>query len=144
MTRCDRENDLLDALGRAFADPELAEHVAGCASCSELRLVATALLDDRADAVTAAPVPAAGSVLWRIRMRQVQDAQASARRSLLVGQAATLAIAAVLIASFFWSDLSIGVHEAIVAVRTSTRLLLVVGAALLAAPIAGWVAIRQK
>jgi hypothetical protein len=142
--RCQREDELLDALGRGYIPPELAGHIAACASCAELQLVAGALLDERIEAMAEAPVPSAGTMWWRMQVRHRHDVQAAARRSLLVGQAATLLIALVLVASFFGAELTVGLREVITAVRLSTPLMIAVGAWLLLAPIAGWVAIRQK
>jgi predicted anti-sigma-YlaC factor YlaD len=136
--RCPREDELLDALGRAVAGAELDAHVATCPSCSELRLVAGALLDERVEAISQAPVPSAGTMLWRMHMRHRQEAHAVARRSLLVGQAVTLAIAIALMVALF------GPHVAVEMSQFSTPLLFVLAASVLLAPIAGYVAIRQK
>lgn len=141
---CEREDDLLDALGRGYIAPELTAHVSGCASCTELQLVAGALLDERVEAMAEAPVPSAGTMWWRMQVRHRHDVQAAARRSLLAGQAATLVIALVLVASFFGAEITVGLREVITAVRLSTPLMIAVGAWLLLAPIAGYVAIRQK
>lgn len=143
-TLCNREDELLDALGRRFVGAELESHVASCPSCSELRLVAGALLDDRAETMIRAPVPSAGTMWWRMQMRARQEAQATARRSLLVGQAATLAVAAALVVSFFGGEVAVEVRSLIDAIRVSTPLLIALGTWSVAAPIAGWVAIRQK
>jgi hypothetical protein len=142
--RCPREDELLDALARGFTGPELAGHAAACRSCSELHQVAGALLDERLRAVTEAPVPAAGTMWWRIQSRQRREAQAAARRTLLIGQAATLGIALALIASFFGSDIALEARQVIASIRFSSPLLLTLTAWLLIAPIAGYVAIRQK
>ena len=141
---CPREDELLDALGRAFVGEELETHVASCTSCSELRLVAGALLDDRSKAMIEAPIPSAGTMWWRMRVRQRHEAQATARRSLLIGQAATLAIALGLVVSFFGNDVAFAVKGMIATIRVSTPLLLALATWVLLAPIAGWVALRQK
>ena len=141
---CVRENELLDALGRGFVGAELESHVASCESCGELRLVAGALLDDRAEAMIEAPIPSSGTMWWRMRVRHRHDAQATARRSLLIGQAATLVIAFILVAAFFGTDLTYAVRDMIATIRLSTPLLLAFATVLLMAPIAGWVALRQK
>lgn len=142
--RCEREDELLDALERAFLSPELEEHVRSCPACTELRLVAGALLDDRAQAMAQAAVPAAGTMWWRMLVRHRLDAEAAARRSLLVGQAVTLFIAIGLIGLFFGTDVLAEVRKVAASIRVSTPLLLALATWLLAAPIAGWVAIRQK
>jgi predicted anti-sigma-YlaC factor YlaD len=142
--RCPREDELLDALGRSFVGPELTEHVAACAACTELRTVAGALLDDRAAAMIEAPVPAAGTVWWRMQLRHRREAHAVARRSLLIGQAVTLAIAAILIVSLFGGDIASGVREAVGSIRLSTPILLALASSLLAAPVVGWAVVRGK
>lgn len=145
--RCPFEDELLDALGRGYVSAELAAHIAGCSSCGELQLVAGALLDEHATAVREAPMPSAGTVWWRMQIRHRHEVQAAARRSLFVGQAATLVIALILAGAFFGVELTVGIREIVAAVRLSTPLMVIVGAwllFLLAAPIAGYVAIRQK
>ena len=149
-TQCHRENELLDALGHGFVGAELAAHVAGCAPCSELKMVAGALLDERVDAIAEAPVPSAGTMWWRMQLRRRQEAQAAARRSLVAGQAMTLTIALALAVSLFGADVAAelrGAFHMLAAVRFSTPLLIaaaVLGAWALGAPIVAWVAVRQK
>lgn len=141
---CEREGELLSALGRGFVSPDLEAHTAGCPACGELRLVAGALLDERVQAMTEAPVPAAGTMWWRMRVRQRQEAAATARRSLLVGQAATLGIALALVISLFGGEVAEGLRHLAVTIRLSTPLLVALAASAVLAPLAGWVAIRQK
>ena len=141
---CPRENELLDALGVAFLGPELEAHVASCTSCSELRLVAGALLDDRSQQMLEAPVPSAGTMWWRMRVRHRHEIQAIARRTLLIGQAATLVIALALVVAFFGGEMAVAVKYLVATIRVSTPLLLAVATCALFAPIAGWVALKQK
>jgi predicted anti-sigma-YlaC factor YlaD len=142
--RCHREDELLEALGRSFVGPELESHVASCTACGELRLVAGALLDDRTQAMMEAPVPSSGTMWWRMRVRHRQELESRARRSLLIGQAATLLVAIGLVISFFGADLATEARQLLSTIRISTPLLLIAATWLLAVPIAGWVAIRQK
>ena len=141
---CPREDELLDALGAGFIGEELESHIRTCANCGELRLVAGALLDERMQAVTEAALPSSGTMLWRIQMRRRQEAQAAARRSLLIGQAVTLAIAVALVFKLLGGNLAGEAVNVIASIKLSTPLLLAVAAWLLAAPIAGWVLLRQK
>ena|SRR5688500_12394136 len=141
---CDFEDELLDAIGRGHVGAELDEHVKTCVSCSELRIVAGALLDERVHAMTEAPVPSAGTMWWRMQMRQRHEIQATARRSLLLGQAATLAIAIALVVSLLGGEVAVGVRDVVTSFRLSTPLLLAAATWLLLAPIAGYVAMRQK
>jgi len=141
---CPREDELLDALGAGFIGEELESHITTCAACRELRLVAGALLDERMQAVTEAALPSSGTMLWRMQMRRRQEAQSTARRSLLIGQAVTLAAAVVLVFTLLGGNLAGEAMNVIASIRLSTPLLLAVAAWLLAAPIAGWMLIRQK
>lgn len=141
---CPREDELLDALGAGFIGEELESHIATCEACGELRLVAGALLDERVQAVTEAALPSSGTMLLRMQMRRRQEAQAAARRSLLIGQAVTLAAAVVLVFLLLGSHLAGEVVNVIASIRLSPLLLLAVAIWLVAAPIAGWVLLRQK
>lgn len=144
---CIREEELLDALGRGFVGAELDAHVSSCTSCSELRQVAGALLDERAAAMLEAPVPSAGTMWWRMRARVRQEAEVRARRSLLIGQAATLMVAIGLVVAYFGADVALTVRQALAVTKLSTPLLLVFGTwavGAVAAPIAGWAVLRQK
>jgi hypothetical protein len=141
---CEREAELAAALARGFVGAELEAHAADCPGCGELRLVAGALLDERAQAMAEAPGPAAGTMWWRMRVRQRQEAAARARRSLLIGQAATLAVALALVAAFFGGEVADAVRHLAATVRVSTPLLVAFAAWAVLAPLAGWVAIRQK
>ena len=141
---CPREAELLDALGAGFIGEELESHIRTCAACGELCLVAGALLDERVQAVTEAALPSSGTMLWRMQMRRRQEAQAAARRSLLIGQVVTFAAAVVLVFTLLGGTLAGEAVNVIAAIRLSPPLLLAVGIWLLAAPIAGWMLIRQK
>ena len=142
---CTREAELLEAIGRGLVGAEMAGHVANCASCSELQLLAGALLDDRNAAIADAPVPAAGTMWWRMRVRQRHEAQAAARRTLMIGQAATLLIALAVVGSLFGDSVVTGLRTLFQDARlTSPMLLAALASSLLLVPIAGWVAVRQK
>jgi predicted anti-sigma-YlaC factor YlaD len=141
---CPREDELLDALGAGFIGEELKSHITTCAACGELRLVAGALLDERVQAATEAALPSSGTMLLRIEMRRRQEAQSTARRSLLIGQAVTLAVAIALVFTLLGGTLVGESVNVIASIKLSTPLLLAVAAWLLAAPIAGWMLLRQK
>jgi hypothetical protein len=81
---------------------------------------------------------------WRIQMREQQAMQAAASRSLLIGQAATLVLAIALIAVFLGGDVVAGFRGVVASLRLSTPLVLLLAWGMLAAPVAGWVAIRQR
>lgn len=141
---CAREDELLDALGRGYVGAELTSHVNGCEPCRELRLVAGALLEEKAAAMIEAPVPSASTMWWRMQIRYRQEVQTKARRSLVFGQALSLAAAMGLAIAFFGADMAVEIQEAVAAIRLSTPLLLAAATTALLAPIAGYVAARQK
>lgn len=141
---CEREDELFDALGACFIGAELESHIAACAACAELRLVANALLDERGQAMTEAAPPSSGTILWRMQMRRRQEAQATARRSLLIGQAVTFAAAVGLVFLLLGGNLVGEVVSVIASIKLSTPLLLALAIWLVAAPIAGWVLMREK
>ena len=142
--RCPHEDELLEALSRGYVANELEEHVAACDACAELRLVAGALLDDRAQSMLEAPIPSAGSMWWRLRVRHRHDAEAAAHRSLLIGQAVTLAIALTVVIALFGGSLAGEVRNLVATIRVSTPLLVAAAMWMVAAPIAGWLALRRE
>ena len=141
---CVREEELLDALVRGYIGPELEAHLMSCDPCSELRLVAGALLDDRAQAMLEAPVPSSATMWWRMKARERREAEARARQSLWIGQTVTLAIAVALVISFFGHDVASTLRSIVHAVRVGAPIVLLFAIWLVIAPIAGWVVIRQK
>lgn len=141
---CPREDELLDALGIGFLGEELESHVTACVACRELRLVAGALLDERAQAVAEAALPSSGTMLWRLQVRRRQEAQSAARRSLLLGQAVTLAVAVALVFAFLGGTLASEAVNVIETIRLSPLLLVALALWLLAVPVAGWLLLRQK
>ena len=144
MSTCGYEDELIDAIQRGYVGEELDAHVTSCTSCSELRVVAGAVLDDRSQAMLEAPIPSAGMMLLRMRMRERQEAESTARRSLLIGQAVTLTVAIALVVSFFGATVAVEVRNFIMTIRLSTPLLLVLATSVLLTPVAGWVVTRQK
>lgn len=143
---CPREPELLAALERGFVGPDLSSHAAECRDCGELHGLAAAFLEDRTAAVAEAPVPSSGTMWWRMRLRQRREAEERARRSLLVGQAVTVALAVGLVAVLFGTEIAAGVRAAAATVRLSTPLLVAVGVlatTLVVAPVAGWLMLRR-
>lgn len=144
---CLREEELLEELS-AGREPqsELATHVAACPSCSELALVAGAILDDRSTAMREAAVPPSGAVWWRLQMRAYQDAQRATSRTVTLVQAAAL-LAALAIAVAFLGG------ESLLASLSSLRhmplapfnlpLAIAVAFFLIATPVGLWVAMRD-
>lgn len=94
---CPREAEILDAIGAGrweeCRDEELGSHVANCETCSEIALVASALLEDRGEAVRDAAVPPSGQVWWRMQMRARREEQLAAGRTVSAAQAVVLVCA---------------------------------------------------
>jgi hypothetical protein len=141
---CHREDELLDALGRGYIGAELSSHIDQCPACTEIRVVAAGLLDERAQAITESHLPSSGTMLWRMQMRLRQEAAAAARRSLLIGQAVTLTVAIALMVVIFGGSVAVEAREIFATLRVSTPLLLALATWVLLAPIGGYLAIRQK
>ena len=72
--------------------PDLAAHVAGCQSCAEVALAASAVEADAAD-IEVPALPSSGTVWWRAQLRARQDAAREVVRPITATQA--LAFAAV-------------------------------------------------
>lgn len=140
---CAREDELLDALGRGYVGEELEAHVEACDSCRELKVVAAAVLDDRAVAMTEAHVPGGGAMLLRMKLREQHEAEARARRSLFIGQGITLGVALIIIAAFLGGPLAEAALRLATALRVSMWLVVTVASAIALAPVAGWVAVRR-
>ena len=139
--KCHREDELLDALGRGLVGPDLAAHVAECALCEELQVVAGALLNDREEAIHEAAVPSSAAMWLRMQMRHRHDIELAGRRSLLIGQALTAAIAIALLSMLFGGEMTVAARHVIDTIRSSTTLL-VIAMTILAAPVAGWFATK--
>jgi len=144
---CLREEELLEELS-AGREPlgELATHIAACPSCSELALVAGAILDDRTIAMREAAVPPSGAVWWRMQMRAYQEAQRATTRTVTLVQAIAL-LAALAIAFAFLGG------QSLLASLSSLRhmplapfnlpLAIAVAFLLIATPVGLWAAMRD-
>lgn len=101
------EQEVLEAVmsGRfdsAWAEPFRA-HVAGCASCSDLVLVAGSLRLEREAAAAEAKPPSAALVWWKAQLRARQEAAQRAVRPIAIAEKAGLAgaVLAVLVAALW-------------------------------------------
>lgn len=98
MITCEREQDVLDAVGSARwpgrCDEELRDHVNACVVCSDLAEVAAVVVNDRDDAWSQARVPSAGVVWWRAQLRAREEAARAAGRpvAFIQGVAASVAL----------------------------------------------------
>lgn len=141
---CIREDELLDALTRGFVGAELKAHLATCGPCAELQTVAGALLEDQREASIAAAVPSSSAMWRRMQLRHRNEAEAAARRSLIVGQTITFAVVVFLAVSLLGTQLTGSLFEVIAAIRFSTPLLVAVATWVILGPVAGYIAARQK
>lgn len=95
---CPREADVLDAVaaGRfADRDREIAAHVAECAVCRDLTVVAAALAADHDVAWTEAVPPPSDVMWWRAQLRARTEAARAASRPMAVVQGIGVAMAVV-------------------------------------------------
>jgi hypothetical protein len=95
---CPRETDLWDAIAAGrwpdAADANLRTHVASCAACRDLALVAGSLRRDACDVGRDATPPSSAIVWWRAQMRARQEAAHAADRPITVVQGLAIACAA--------------------------------------------------
>jgi len=161
---CGREADVLEAVafGR-WPDhaAELVAHVAACAACADLVVVAGALQNDREAACREAPVPAAEMVWWRATIRARADAARTASRPITVAQGVAGACAVGLtcgLASIAWRSVPWADRFGELATRLATRrvdlastlamehalpLVLVLAACLVLAPLALYITLAD-
>lgn len=90
---CDRESEVLLAVGSGCLGDELRQHIGRCAACSELYDVASAVVDDRRALMSEARLPGSGLVWWRANMRARQEAARMAVRTATAVQIGLVAVA---------------------------------------------------
>ena len=78
-------------------EPALRAHVAGCAVCADIVLVAEAFEGERTTAWREAPVPGSGRMWWRAQMRARQEAARAAARPITLAQG--VAVSSVFVAT---------------------------------------------
>ena len=95
---CPRETDLSIAIAAGrwpeTADADLRAHVAGCASCRDLAVVAVALARDAQDLHHAAAPPSSAIVWWRAQMRARHEAARAVDRPITAVHGIAVACAA--------------------------------------------------
>ena len=144
---CPIEPELLDALQSGFVPAELRHHIESCDSCRELELVAGSLLEDRSIAMAEAHVPAAGTMWWRLQLRRRHDAESRTRWTLVFGQALTVVVAIGLVVALLGNRILPEIQsltEGFAVTRSLLVTIIVAAVALLAAPVAGWMALHRK
>ena len=136
---CPREDEILRAIEARhwpqLCDDELRAHAASCAECADLVEVATALTEDREEAMHAAQLPSSGLVWWRAQLRARQEAARAARRVISVVQTAAVLVAVVAVFLI--------VGPALPTIHWTLPLLLALAAPLLLAPVAVYIAVAD-
>ena len=164
---CDREQDVLDALSAGRwpdrCDADLRAHVTTCRLCTDLADVATALLDEHDSAWREARVPPSGVVWWRAQLRAREEAARAAGRPLAFIQGVAASFAVWLVVALLravpqdslsaWRAWGAAVVPNVtftlpdlarLAAAVPLSLLLVIGAWLLLAPIAIYLAVADE
>jgi hypothetical protein len=108
MSPCEREDELTEVIrdGRwpALADSELARHARTCPACSDVVIVATAILEDHQRALKSANVATPGAAWWRVQRRAAAETVRIANRTVFVVQMmsclAALAMAVTVVGTF--------------------------------------------
>lgn len=131
MKECSREREIVEAIAsRRWPDAcgdELRSHAAGCRSCSDLVLVASAIRDERALDLAQTRVPPAGLIWWRTQLRARQEAVRRAERPLTIAHALAGASIAGVSAALI-GQLLPPVHDVLVALENLPGLTLLIGA----------------
>ena len=147
---CSHEDDVMALVlsGRwpHGADEELCAHAESCATCRDVAAITSLLRSDRLAAADT-PIPAAGQVWWRAAIRARADAARAATRPMVWLQAGLGAAAAGLIAasvSLAWPRLTTmwGLPFG-GSLQETMPLLLAIGAGVIAAPIAFYLAVPR-
>lgn len=95
---CEREQAVIAAVRRGSWEPELRAHVASCAVCSEVALVAQALGEMHAVDLAEAQIPSAGWMWWRMQLRAKREAGERATQPITLIERVTYACIALSVA----------------------------------------------
>ncbi len=100
---CPRDEAVLEAIADGAwpdgAPASLRAHVEACDTCRDLAEVATLLHHDRQELVRDVPVPSAGAVWWRARLRARAEAEHTAIRPILTVAACGATVLLALVAA---------------------------------------------
>lgn len=145
MTECTRETDVLELMRSGHADDDLHAHIAACAVCAEVAVVAAALIDDRSTLARNAEVPGSGIVWWRMQVRLRNEAAAVARRSMTAAQIAIVGFAVIIALVFLAAQSTDWVQQLIALASAIPLAVVIVGltAWLALAPVAAWLALSK-
>jgi hypothetical protein len=142
---CDRENDVLRAVGNGLIDEDVRSHVAECASCADLLHVASAVVDDRRTLMGRARVPSSGLVWWRANLRARQQATRVAVRAATFVQVAlvVLAIGIAVVLAGAKLDYRAFLNASVASLSQWAVPLIAFGAWLILAPVAVYFAVTE-
>ena len=153
MIECPRESDVLDALASKRwphrVERDLVDHVASCAICADVLVVAAAMREDHDATWRDASVPSSGQVWWRAEMRARHEAIRAASRPITFAYIAAASIALLVMAVVGWFEWP-AIHGLVASLTTSPPspqtdavaspltlpLLVALGAFLIVAPVA--------
>jgi hypothetical protein len=102
---CNRETDILRAVGSGHFDDDVRSHIAACDVCADLMAVASAVADDRRALTREAPIPSSGLVWWRANLLARQEATRTAVRAATFVQVALIAAAIIVAVVAFGGSL---------------------------------------
>lgn len=162
---CDREQDVLDAIGAARwpdrCDDELRAHVGSCEVCADLVEILGPMSQERDAAWDSARVPPASVVWWRAQLRARDEALRAATRPLTAVYALALVVIGAIAGGVFvtlfprlraWTTAAAqsvqwpaaaDLGTLVAPIANSSVALLVLGTWLLLAPLAIWLAVRD-
>ncbi len=113
VQHCEQEAAALEAVSSGrwpnACDAELRAHVAGCATCSEVVMVAELLLQDDAAARAEARLPAPGLLWWKAQLRARRRATERAAEPInILATVTAIAVAVFLVgfAAWQWSRIA--------------------------------------
>jgi hypothetical protein len=138
---CPREGEIVEAvtsgrllaLSEAEGNDDLRAHMADCAVCRDVALVAQMFRDDHAS--LGAHVPPSGRVWWRAEMRARREAAEKAARPMAIAEiagAASVGGALVAVAALLWPAWSLWM------------LVFAIGSALLLGPVALYLVLSNR
>lgn len=158
IVECEREQDVLDAIASQRwperADEDLRAHVRSCELCADLVEVASALVNDHFPVSQESRIPSSGLVWWRAQLRARDEDTRAAARPIAFIQGVAASVAIWLLVTFVrtvpagtfvaWKDWLVDlIPHASRSPLPSVAVLVVIGAALLLAPLAIYFAVAE-
>src|ERR1035438_3668154 len=102
---CDREQEILDAVHAGRLEgrwgEEIRQHIAACADCADLALVADALLRESEEPIEA-HLPTAQFLWWKSKLRARREAEAAAMQPVRIAERVAMGAAGAGVAGLLW------------------------------------------